>query len=98
MKKATSIGISCVAIQKNNYYDFFLLVCYFYQNQLWPMGASIYYVRKIFGILDPLPPLRSHFTQPISPVIRKFGQFFNPPPPLGANVINGSPLREVAWI
>ena len=26
MKKATSIGISCVAIQKNNYYDF---ICYF---------------------------------------------------------------------
>ena len=45
------------------------------------MGASIYYVRKIVGILDPLPPLRSHFTQPISTVIRKFGQFLNPPPP-----------------
>ena len=44
-------------------------------------GASINYVRKIFGILDPLPPLCSHFTQPISTVIRKFGQFLNPLPP-----------------
>ena len=44
-------------------------------------GASIYYVRKIFGILDPLPPLCSHFTQPISTVIRKFGHFLNSPPP-----------------
>ena len=44
-------------------------------------GASIYYVRKIFGILDPLPPLSLHFTQPISTVIRKFGQLLNPLPP-----------------
>ena len=56
-------------------------------------GASIYYVRKILWFLT-LFPLCSHFTQPISTVVRKFGQFLTPPSPLGANVINGSPLSS----
>ena len=33
------------------------------------------YVRKFLGILDPLPPLCSHFTQPISTVIRKYWSY-----------------------
>ena len=40
-----------------------------------------------------LPPLVRIFTQSISTVVRKIGRFSHPPPPLGANVINGSPLR-----
>ena len=50
--------------------------------QVYPcMGASIYYVRRIFGILDPLPPLVRSFTQPISLIVRKIGHFFHPPHP-----------------
>ena len=42
------------------------------------------------------PPLVRSFTQPISSVVRKIGHFFHPPPPLGANVINGSPLTMIS--
>ena len=44
-------------------------------------GASIYYVRKIFGILDPLPPfVRISRNLSVSDV-RIFRQFLNPPSP-----------------
>ena len=45
-------------------------------------GASIKYVRKIFGILDPLPPLVRKITQPpllSSSPLSAFGH--TPPPP-----------------
>ena len=60
-----------------------------------PKGQYLNDVRKILGILDPLPPLVRIFTQPISTIVRKIGHFFPPPSPLGANVINGSPLTVV---
>ena len=53
------------------------------------LGESIDYVSKIFGISDPLV---CSFAQPISSVVRKIGHFFHPLSPLGANVINRSPL------
>ena len=64
-------------------------------------GASIYYIRKIFGILDPLPPCSqsgliysTKFTQP--PLLHSHsGQIFRPPLPLSSNIINGSPLTLI---
>ena len=53
-------------------------------------GASIKYVRKIFGFLDPLPPC-PHFCKTVCPQNRPI---FGPPPPLGADVLNGSPLMH----
>ena len=56
-------------------------------------GASIYDVRKILGILDPPPP-SSAFLVVFDP---KIGRFLDPLPPLGADVINGSPLRKAMY-
>ena len=56
-------------------------------------GASIKYVRRNFGILDPPSPLVRKITQPpllISSLMSAFGH--TPPPPLSADVLNGSPL------
>ena len=51
-------------------------------------GASIKYVRKIFGFLDPLPPC-PHFCKTVCPQNRPI---FWPPHPLAADVLNGWPL------
>ena len=53
-----------------------------------PQGASIYYVREMFGILDPpLVCISRNLT-----VLSFVWAFFEPP--LGANVTNGSPLTK----
>ena len=51
-------------------------------------GASIYYVCKIFGILDLLPPLVRISCNLSVLSFTKFAISFNPPPLLGANVIH----------
>ena len=55
-------------------------------------GASIKYVRRNFGILDPLPPLSAKSRNLLywSLVLCPFLGI--PPSPLGADVLNGSPL------
>ena len=50
-------------------------------------GASIKYVRKIFGFLDPLPPC-PHFVRLF---VCKIGRFLDPLPPIRADVLNGNP-------
>ena len=56
------------------------------------MGASIYDVSKIFGILDPLPPC-PHLGVLNSRNLPYYIFFWdNPPPPLSADVIYGCPL------
>ena len=57
-------------------------------------GASIKYVRKIFGILDPLPPI-VRFSRNLSVLsYAKIGHIFDTPLPLSAYVLNGSPLTR----
>ena len=55
-------------------------------------GGSIEYVRKIFGILDPLPPSHMLFTQPISTIVAKIGHFFDTPSPSARTYLNDAPL------
>ena len=64
----------------------------------WSLGASIYYVRKIAGIVDPLTPCSRYglidstkFTQ--TPLLRShFGLIYRPSLPLSTNGIKGWPL------
>ena len=54
-------------------------------------GASIKYVRKIFGILDPLPPL-VRFSRNLSVLsYAKIGDFFNTPSPLARTYFMDAP-------
>ena len=58
-------------------------------------GPPIKYVRKIFVILDPLPPSRTLFTQPISTIVHKNWSFPWHPLPLSAYVLNGCSLSGI---
>ena len=51
-------------------------------------GVSIYDVRKIFGFLDPLPPV----TVTNQLILFLSSAFWGPPPPPTADVIYGNPL------
>ena len=74
------------------------------QKQISPMGPSIKYVRKIFGIFDPLPPLvriLARFVRLNSRNLPYYICFWvSSPLPLGAYVLNGCPLMAMAdgWI
>ena len=50
------------------------------------------YVHKIFGTLDTPPPLSAFSVL----FVRKIGRFLDPPPNLGADVLNGWPLLPYA--
>ena len=78
----------CVHVVARNFYPRLVLS----DGNVFHKGASIYYVRKFFGILDPLPPLLAVSRNLSVLSFAKLATSFTPLPPLGANVINGSPL------
>ena len=56
-------------------------------------GRYLNDVRKIFGILDPLPPFVTHSRNLSVLFVRKIGQFLNPPSSLERDVIYGWSLN-----